>query len=65
MIDLPLCILPMPMNIVDPVERADVVRNTIHERFATAELMVINNLMNFLGSVEPRCLADFIYIDFT
>ena len=53
------------MNIQNPVERAAAIRDSIHKRYTTAELVVVNNLMNFLGSFEPRCVADPIYIDFT
>ena len=60
-----MCILPLPMNIQDPVERVSLIRDHIHKRYETAELIVVNNLMNFLGSFEPRCIADPIYIDFT
>lgn len=53
------------MNVADPLERLTTVRDSIHAIYRSAELVVINNLMNFLGSLEPRCVADPIYIDFT
>lgn len=63
-LELTLSILPISMNIKDPMERLEYTANTIHERLSTAEFIVINNFMNLMGSL-PRGIADPIYIDFT
>lgn len=63
-VELTLSILPISLNIQDPVERLEYTANTIHERLTTAEFVVINHFMNLMGSL-PRMIADPIYIDFT
>lgn len=63
-LELTLSILPMSMNIKDPVERLEYTANIIHQRLSTAEFVIINHFMNLMGSF-PRFIADPIYIDFT
>lgn len=53
------------MNVAGPAGATDDGTRQLHAIYRSAELVVINNLMNFLGSLEPRCVADPIYIDFT